>query len=165
MLILTKFLILKRRAFALFAFVAISETWSFQFKFSSILMRRYLTERVGPSRFLLSLVLTSSSNFFLWCLKITNSVFWTFREILFAFSQSVTFISRFTYLLSLNIYWSRFVSSAKWWTFQNFIAWFKSLIFIKSKRRPRTEPWGTPYKTETRFEPFIETNFSQISKT
>ena len=79
---------------------------------------------------------------FLWCLKITNSVFCTFGEILC------------TYLLSLVINlqkWSRFVPSAKPWTFQNFIGWFKSLLYNKN-RGPRTEPWGTPYKTEARFE-------------
>ena len=70
----------------------------------SILMPNYLTESVGLSQFLLSLIFTSPSNFFLWCLRITNSVFCTLKEILFAFNQSVTFfISGFTYLLSLVI--------------------------------------------------------------
>ena len=104
------------------------------------------------------------TNFFLWCLKITNSVFCTFREIVFEFNQSVKFfISKFTKLLNLVIdllKWRRFVSSAKWWTLQNFIVWFKSWIYIKNKRELRTEPWGTPCKTGARFEswPFIKTN-------
>ena len=165
-LTLTKFLILKRRAFALFSCITISETWCFQFKFLSTLMPRYLTESVRKSCLLFSLTLTSLSNFFLWCLKITNSVFCKFREILFAIKQSVKFfISRFPYLLSLvidSLKWRRFVSSAKWWTLQNFIAWFKSLICIKNKKGPRTELWGTTYKTRARFESwqFIETNCS-----
>ena len=105
-------------------------------------------------------------NFFfsLWCLKITNSAFCTFGEFVLAFNQSVMFvISRFTYLFNLVVdllKWIRFVSSVKWWTLENFIAWFKSLIYVKDKTGPRTKSWGIPNKTEARFKSwlFIETN-------
>ena len=36
----------------------------------------------------------------------------------------------------------RLVSSAMWWTLQNFIAWLRSFIYNKNRRGPRTDPWG-----------------------
>ena len=53
--------------------------------------------------------------------------------------------------------WSRFVSSAKWRTLQNVMAWLNSLIYIKNERRPRTEPCVTAFKKEAKFEswPFM----------
>ena len=119
---------------------------------------------IRRSLFLLSLILIGHSSFFFLCLKITSSVFLTLSEILLAFSQSVRFfMSRLIYLLSLFtdlLKWSKFVSSAKWWTFQNFIGRFRSLIYIKNKSGPSTEPWATPYFTEDWLDiwPFIETN-------
>ena len=44
------------------------------------------------------------------------------------------------------------VSSAKWWTLQNFIALCKSFIYSKNRRGPRTDPCGTPYAIEEREE-------------
>ena len=35
------------------------------------------------------------------------------------------------------------VSSGKYWTLQNFIAWFRSFIYDKNSMGPRTDPWGT----------------------
>ena len=35
------------------------------------------------------------------------------------------------------------VSSAKWWTLQNVITWWTSLTYSKTRRGPRTDPWGT----------------------
>ena len=46
----------------------------------------------------------------------------------------------------------RLLSSAKWWTLQNFIALCKSFIYSKNKRGPRTDPSGTPYAIEEREE-------------
>ena len=31
------------------------------------------------------------------------------------------------------------MSSAKWWTLQNFIAWFRSFIYNKNRRSPRKQ--------------------------
>ena len=36
------------------------------------------------------------------------------------------------------------VSSAKWWNLQNFIDWFRSFIYNKNSRGPKTDPSGTP---------------------
>ena len=63
-------LIIDNRALALFSFIAITSMCCFQFKFSSILMPRYLTDLKGRT-------FIGLSNFFLWCLKITNSVFFS----------------------------------------------------------------------------------------
>ena len=46
----------------------------------------------------------------------------------------------------------KLVSSAKWWTLQNFIALCKSFIYSKNRRAPKTDPCGTPYATEKREE-------------
>ena len=39
---------------------------------------------------------------------------------------------------------NRLVSSAKWWTLQNFVVWYRSFIYNKNRRGPRIDPWGTP---------------------
>ena len=39
---------------------------------------------------------------------------------------------------------SKLVSSAKWCTLLNFMAWFRSLMYIRKSSGPRTEPCGTP---------------------
>ena len=44
----------------------------------------------------------------------------------------------------------RLVSSAKWWTLQNFIVLCKSFIYSKNRRGLRTDPCGTPYAIEER---------------
>ena len=125
--------------------------WSFQFRFWSILISRYLTDWEGQSCFLLSLILVSVSSYFLWCLKITGSVFSTFKDILFAFNHTVKFfmpwLTSWFSLATDLLKWIRLVSSE-----QNLIAWFMRLMYIKIKSGPRTEPWGTPYKTEARFD-------------
>ena len=41
--------------------------------------------------------------------------------------------------------WSRLVSSAKWCTCQNIIAWHKSFIYFGKSEGPISEPCGTPY--------------------
>ena len=41
---------------------------------------------------------------------------------------------------------SRHVSSAKWKDCENFMEFWRSLIYIKKRRAPRTDPWGTPYQ-------------------
>ena len=39
---------------------------------------------------------------------------------------------------------SKLVSSAKWYTLLNFMACFRSLMYIKKSSGPKTEPCGTP---------------------
>ena len=68
----------------------------------------------------------------------------TFKEILFALSQLDKFfksilISSLSFLIEL-VRNKKLVSSAKWWTMQNFIAVCKSFVYSKNRRRPRTDP-------------------------
>ena len=130
---LTYFLILKRRALALFSLMERSLTWYCQLRFASIFTPKYLTLSVGYSLLSHNLIFKSPSNFFCLDLKITILVFFTFIEIWFAFNQySRCFKSALTSLFSFLIELLRhkkLVSSAKWWTLQNFIAWL-SLIYI-----------------------------------
>ena len=85
-----------------------SLTWCFQFKFSSILISRYLTLLEEWSLCILSLSLMAPSCFFLLDLKKIDSVFLTFKEVLFALSQLDQFfksilIGLLTYLMELEI--------------------------------------------------------------
>ena len=72
---------------AWFSFIFTCDIWSFQCTCSSSSTARYFTDLVGES------LLSSSLNLKLWSifnfldLKITNSVFFTFRLSLFAFNQ------------------------------------------------------------------------------
>ena len=70
--------------------------------------------------------------------------FLTFKEILFALSQLDKFfksilISSLSFLIEL-VRNKKLVSSAKWWTMQNFIAVCKSFVYSKNRRGPRTDP-------------------------
>ena len=99
-----------------------------------------------------------SAKFFSLMFKITSSVFSTFNDILFGFNDTVKFfMSWLTSLFSKFIVtdllkWSKLVLSRKWWTLKNLIAWFRSLMYIKNRSGPRTEPCGTPYKTKARLD-------------
>ena len=66
-----------------------------------------------------------------------NISLFTLSEILFAFNQLTRcFKSALTSLLSflIELLWhNRLVSSAKWWTLQNSIAWFRSFICNKNR--------------------------------
>ena len=39
---------------------------------------------------------------------------------------------------------NKFVSSAKWWTLQCFMATLRSFMYIRKSNGPNTDPWGTP---------------------
>ena len=92
--------------------------------------------------FLLSLILIGHSSFFFLCLKITCSVF--LSEILSAFSKLVKFLmSILKYLLSLftdYLKGTRLASGLV--TLQDFITWWRLLIYIKNKIDPKSEPCG-----------------------
>ena len=135
---LTYFLILKRRALALFTLMERSLTWYCQLRFVSVFTPKYLTLSVGYSLLPHNLIFKSPSNFFCLDLKITISVFLTLSEILFAFNQLTrcfksALTSLFSFLIELLRH-KRLVSSAKWWTLQNFIAWLRSFIYSKNRR-------------------------------
>ena len=122
--------------------------WYCQLRFASILTPKYLTLSVGYSLLPHNLIFKSPSNFFCLDLKITISVFFTLSEILFAFNQLTrcfksALTSLFSFLIELLRH-KRLVSSAKWWTLRNFIAWLRSFIYSKNRRGPRTDPWGKP---------------------
>ena len=68
-------------------------------------------------------------------------------------------LSLLTDLLNLT----RLVSSTKWWTLQNFIAWLRSLKIIhiyQEQSGPRNEPCGTSYLIKALLEtwPLIKAN-------
>ena len=140
-----------------------SLTWCCQVKFVSIFTPRYLTLWVGYSLLPHNFIFKPLSSFFCLDLKITISVFFTLSEILFAFNQLTrcfksALTSLFSFLIEL-LWHNRLVSSAKWWTLQNFIAWFRSFIYNKNRRGPRTDPWGTTQFITARENsyPFIDT--------
>ena len=135
---LTYFPILKRGALALFSLMEISLTWYCQLRFVSIFTTKYLTLSGGYSLLPHDLIFKSPSNFFCLDLKITASVFFTLSEILFAFNQFAkcfksALTSLFSFLIELLRH-KRLVSSAKWCTLQNFIAWLRSFICSKNRR-------------------------------
>ena len=145
---LTYFLILKKRALALFSLMHRSLAWCCQVRFVSIFAPRYLTLLVRYNLLQRNFIFKSTSSFFCLDLKITISVFFTLNEILFAFNQLTgCFKSALTCLFSFLIELlrhDRLVSSAKWWTLQDFIAWLRSFLYNKNKRGPITDPWRTP---------------------
>ena len=66
-------------------------------------------------------------------LKITISEFFALSEVLFGFNQltrcfKTTLTSLLSFLVEL-LKRKTLVSSAKWWTLQNFIAWLRSFIY------------------------------------
>ena len=95
-----------------------------KFKFSSILIPRYLTLPVKKNIFQFNLCL------------------YKLRGILLAFSQVERFfISRLTSLSNFlieSLKWRRLVLSAKWYTSQNLIAQFRSLKYIKKTAQGQT---------------------------
>ena len=88
--------------------------------------------------------------------KYNISDFLTLKEISFALNQLDKF--RKSILISLLSFSMRLVRnkglilSAKCRTLQIFIALCKSFIYSKNRRRPKTDPWGTPYAMEERKE-------------
>ena len=108
---------------------------------------------IGKLHFLcserLSLSFIRLSNVFLWCLKISYSVF----------SQSASFLGRgfqikINILLSLliNLLNLGILSSAKWWTLRNFMDWFIWLINIQIKFEWKTNSWRISNFTVARLE-------------
>ena len=67
-------------------------------------------------------------------LSVTKVICWQ-SLVKFFMSILMSLLSLLTDLLK----WTRLVSSAKWWTLQNFIAWLRSLLYIKSKSHLRCD--------------------------
>ena len=55
---------------------------------------------------------------------------------------------------------NRSVSSAKWWTWQYFMARLRSSMYINKSNGFSTDPWGTPKVTAdiSELKPLIETD-------
>ena len=167
---LTYFLSLNRKAFVQFNLMERSLTWYCQLRFVAIFTCRYLTLSVRYNLLPHNFIFTSLSSFFYLDLRITISVFFTMSEILFAFNQLTScfksaLTSLFSFLIELLRH-KRLVSSAKWWTLQNFIAWLRSFIYSKNRRGPRTDPWGTPQFKAARPDsyPFIDTYWLRLDR-
>ena len=120
---LTYFLILKRRALALFSLMERSSTSCCQVRFLSIFTPKYWTDTfqilsIGYSLLPHNFICKSPSSFFCVDLKITIPVFFfTLTEILFAFNQLTrcfksALTSLFSFLIELLRH-NRLVSSAK----------------------------------------------------
>ena len=141
---LTYFLILKRRALVQFSLMERSLTWCCQLRLVSIFTPRHLTLSVGCNLLPHDFIFKLPSNFFCLDFKDYHFSFFTLSEVLFAFNQLTRcFKSPLTSLCSFLIELlrhNRLVSSAKWWTSQNFIAWFRSYIYNKKSRDPWTDP-------------------------
>ena len=62
--------------------------------------------------------------------------------------------------------YNRLVSSAKWWTLHNFIAWSRSFMYNKDRSGPRPDPWGTPQFIIARPDsyPFVDTYWLRLDK-
>ena len=134
---LAYFLILKRIALALFSVTERSLTWHCQLRFASILTPRYLRVSAGYSLLPHSPTFKSPSNFFCLDLKIIVSVFFNFEWNLSECSQLTscfksTLTSLFSFLIELLRH-NKSVSSAKWWTLQNFIAQLRSFIYSRNR--------------------------------
>ena len=150
---LTYFLILKRRASALFSLMERSLTSYCQLTFVSIFTPRNLTLSVGYSLFPYNFIFRSISNYFFLNLKITILVFFYINQLTRCFKSTLT--SLLSFLIKL---W-------KWWTLQSFIAWLTSFIYNKSRGDPRTALWGTPQFMAARPDsyPFIDTYWLRLS--
>ena len=119
-------------------------------RFPSILIPKYLTLSVGKSLLRLNLRL----NYFtikLFPFRFKDykfGFFLTLSKILFALSQYTRFFkSKLTSLLSSLIdllKYNELVSSAKWCTLKDVIAWLRSFMYNKNRRGPWKEPWGIP---------------------
>ena len=157
---------------AIFSLTERSLTWNCQLRSrsASILTPRYFTLPVEYSFLPHCLTFKSPSNFFCLDLKITISDFLTLSEILFAFSQLTScfksaLTSLFSFLIELLRH-NKLVSSANWWTLQNFVGQLRSFIYSRNGRAllfllyindlnwvgPRTEPLGTLQFTAARPE-------------
>ena len=99
---------------------------------------------------------------FLFGLNKTISVFEKFKYILLALSHFVRFFRPIlmNLLRCFALIFNKFVSSAKWWTLQSFMAALRSFMDMRKSNGPNTDPWGTPLVMADMFKlkPLIETN-------
>ena len=82
-----------------------------------------------------------------------------FRHLIISYLHLSIQLSLFKFwLTNLIEFGNRFIEVkqisviSKRWTLQNLIARFRSLVYIKNKSAPRTEPYVAPYKTEAKFD-------------
>ena len=136
------------RPFVLFNVYLNWVIYSLIVKCSSIIIPRYSVQFLGMIFCPLRRKLRRLVNCFEWDLNITISVLLTFSEILLALSHWIK-LER-SWLIFLFIAFKEeltckiLVSSAKWCTDEKIIALLRSLIYIRNRRSPNIEPWGTP---------------------
>ena len=136
----TEFLILKRRALALFSLIEGSLTWCCQVRFILVFTPRYLTLLVGYSLLLHNFILKSPSIFICLNLRITISAFFKLSELSFSFKQLTRcFKSALTSLLNFVIELLRHNRLVT-----KFYCLIKVMLNNKCRRGHRTDPWGTP---------------------
>ena len=140
----TNFLILNSRALSLFSLTEKSFIWCGQVTYWSFFTPSIWHLQLDKYFWQLTFIIKLFSS----RLKNDHFSFLKFSEILFAliqfsrlFRSIVTNLLRF--LIDLRKY-NKLVSSGKWWTLQDFVAWLRSLIYSKNNRGPRTDPWGIP---------------------
>ena len=140
--------------------------WLLKVKCSSIVNPRYLISCFGISLTPFSFIFRLGIGTFFF-LNTISSVLDEFRDILFAISQlfsdlrsRLRRLTMFAFLILLGGIYSRFVSSAKWKLVELCIHWCKSFMYIRNRRGPKTDPWGTPCSVRVRsdFSPSIDTN-------
>ena len=126
--------------------------YKFQLRCSFILSPRYLTCVIHGIYWPLTLKLSCFVVFvmFLSDLSLNSKILnlLVFTDILFALSHVVRSFK--SWLICLFIVFKEFsrsgklVSSEKWCTLLNSMAWVRSLMHIKKSSGPRNEPCGTP---------------------
>ena len=87
-----------------------------------------------------------------------------------AWSQYTRFFKSILTILSVFLIdlpkYNKFVSSTKWRTLQNLIAWLRSFVYNKNRRGSRTEPGGKPqfYLSKPRVITIYRNKFFAVRK-
>ena len=136
---LTYFLLLKRRSIGSIQFNGKIINMIFPIKIGIIFTSRYLRLSEGYSFLQHNFIFKSPLNLF--CLDLKIFQFFTQSKVLICIqprcvkSAQTNLFSFFIELLKHK----RLVSSAKWWIFKKFIALYRSFIYDKNRRGPRTD--------------------------
>ena len=151
----------KYKQFALFSFNLIVSRWYLKERFSSKKRPKYfvlLSIFIFCPLFLKLIFLIFLGFFYL---NRTNSVLSTFSNICYLLATQQYFWDQNRFAWTENI-----VSSAMWWKSENPTSLLRSLIYIRKRSGPRTEPYRTPYSIERMSELILltETNCFQFSR-
>ena len=133
---------------SLFNLLHTSFMWLFQVKFSSMITPRNLMCEVLQISWLWNLILSGWLVMFFWLdLNIVNEDLSAFRVSLLALNQFVKWVIIIFVVETISfmlLLWKKIVvSSAKSLVFPSGQHFGKSLIKIRKRRGPSTDPWGT----------------------